>query len=199
MNIWIFEYEYEYEYLNMRQGEYSFSATRWMMFELQVLVQLILNSHLSTAIHWTSLFHCPSHTWYVWWKTLQRRRAAWTRSRHGSWKILCNSLHHTSQIFLKGHCYRATFLRCSAWLSRWGNADPQEVHPWPIRAQQLQAHLESSVRLEGAGEGCQWADVSTLTIERTPAGKSIRIPTQPLDGNRSSEGDLGCTDRCWSG
>ena len=64
--------------------------------------------------NWTSLFHCPSQMWYVWWRILQRRHAAWTRSRHGLWKISCNSLHHTSRTFSTGRCHKATFLRCSA-------------------------------------------------------------------------------------
>ena len=100
-----------------------------MMFELQLLVLLILNSQLSMAIRLTSLFHCPSQMLYVWWRILQRRRAAWTRSRHGSWKISCNSLHRTSRTSSTGRWWRATFLRCSAWLRlRRSSKSPHSIH-----------------------------------------------------------------------
>ena len=117
-------------------------------------------------------------------------RAVWTRSQHGSWKILCKSLHHTSRTSSTGHCHKATFLRYVP--PGWGYADPQEVHPRSICTQQLHS-------FKGAGESCQWADVITLTIERTPAGKSICVLMQPLNVYHSSEGDLRCTDCCWSG
>ena len=100
-----------------------------MMFGLQLLVQLIRSSQLSTAIQWMSLFHCPSQMWCVWWRILQWRRAAWTRSRHGSWQISSNSLHHTSRTSSTGRCHKATFLRCSVWLRlRRSSKSPPWIH-----------------------------------------------------------------------
>ena len=111
--------------------------------------------------------------WYVWWRILQRRHAAWTRSRHGSWKISCNSLHHTSRTSSTGRWQWATFLRCSAWLRlRRSSKSPHSIH-------QCSAATGPS-RICRSSRRC-WIGLLMSgclnTYNRTdsrPAGKSIR-------------------------